>query len=155
MIEPGAAYTVKKMFHDEGIFSIRVITFGENTFLLEDLIKGVAESFIKEIREWWGVLFKYIRRWLPEDVDHERLVWIRCSGVPCHAWNDNFFEVISTTLGYFVNCDENTSAKLNMDVSRFNIRTRCVAVINEVLFVMINGLLFRIVLWRISLGKSN
>lgn len=39
-IEKGLAYNMKQLFHEEGIFTIRVTPMGANLCLLEDLVKG-------------------------------------------------------------------------------------------------------------------
>lgn len=49
--ELGSAYGMKKIFHEEGIFSVRVTPLGASTCLLEDLIDGEVASFIEDRRE--------------------------------------------------------------------------------------------------------
>lgn len=70
--EEGSTYSIK-------YFMMRVISMGANTCMLEDLIEGKVELFLEERKEWWGGMFKEIRRWTPEDVDHNRLTWVKCS----------------------------------------------------------------------------
>ncbi|XP_058755922.1 uncharacterized protein LOC131629137 [Vicia villosa] len=141
--EAGLAFNIKKAFHEEGIFSIMVTALGANMCVLEDLIEGEAERFIEERKVWWKVWFKEIIPWEPQDVDLERMAWIKCLGIPCHAWCNGFFETLASSLGTFIHCDDNTFTKLSMDVARLRIRTKCIAVINEIILVLINGLLFR------------
>lgn len=50
--EEGSAYSMKKLFHDEGIITIRVTIVGANSYLLEDLIEGDEESFLDERKYW-------------------------------------------------------------------------------------------------------
>lgn len=108
-------------------------------WLLEDLIEGKTVNFIEEHREWWSCWFKEIRKWEPKDIDTDRLSWIKYSGIPYHAWSTVFFEIISSMLGTFINCDYNTFTKLNMNMARVRILTSCMAVINETIPVKING----------------
>lgn len=89
-------------------------------------------------------MFKEIRGLLPEDIDHNILTWVKCSGIPCHAWNDTFFEHISATLGSFVHRDDNTKAKVTIDASRFRILTNCATATKENIQVLIDGTPFRI-----------
>lgn len=51
---PGLASSMKKLFHDEGEFTIRVTSLGASKFLLEDLMEGELSNFIEERREWWS-----------------------------------------------------------------------------------------------------
>lgn len=142
--DPGNLCNMKKVFHEEGIFSIRVTSLGVNLFLLEDLLEGETTTFVEEHREWWSSWFKEIRKWEPNDVDKERITWIKCSGIPCHFWNTICLETISSTSGTFINCDINTFTKLNMEVARIRIRPSCMAVINETIPMEISGLSFKI-----------
>lgn len=87
-------------------------------------------------------LFKEIRAWKHDDVDLERVTWIKCFGVPCHAWTTIFFEEISKTVGHYICSDDSTSRLDFLDVASFMIRTRCVIVINEALVVKINDNMF-------------
>lgn len=45
--ELGCAYGMKTVFHEEGIFFVRVTPLGASTCLLEDLIDGETASFLK------------------------------------------------------------------------------------------------------------
>ncbi|CAI8598784.1 unnamed protein product [Vicia faba] len=83
-LEPEMTYNMKRLFNDDGIFSIIVTPLGANFCLLEDLVDGI----------------------------------------PCHAWNAKFFELIFASLGTYVNCDVNTLIKLSLDVAIISIRTR-------------------------------
>lgn len=65
-------------------------------------------------------------------------------GVPCHAWNFNFFEMLVNRVGKYVCSDENTLKSDNMDVARFMVRKNCVKVLNETLLVRIDDELFSI-----------
>lgn len=142
--EAGVAFEIKRIFHEEGIFSIRVTTIGENMCLLEYLIDGEVEKNLEERKEWWKVWFLEVRHWVPQDVDLERLTWMICKGFPCHAWSNGFFQMISSTLGSFIECDESTFSKVRMDVARIRIGTRCTSVISNILPVSIDGVIFRI-----------
>lgn len=48
--DSGMAYEIKKLFLKEGIFTIRVTILGPNFCILEDLILGEVDIFIKERR---------------------------------------------------------------------------------------------------------
>lgn len=60
-------------------------------------------------------------------------------GIPCHAWNFEFFEMLAKMVGTHVCCDDNTLKPENMDIARFLVRTSRVEVLNEVIRVVIDG----------------
>lgn len=61
----------------------------------------------------------WIRQWNPSDVDKERVTWVRCFGVPMHAWNPYFFSKIVEHVGTYMYLDDNTE----IYVARVMIRT--------------------------------
>lgn len=89
-------------------------------------------------------LFNKIKPWETKDVDWERLIWIKCYGVPCHAWSEDFFEKLGLTYDVFMYVDEHTKDKDRLDVGRFVIKTTHHTVINEVVKVKIINKIFDI-----------
>lgn len=81
---------------------------GANLFLIEEEIDGAVKSLIEEEKEWIGRWFLKIKPWSPEVVDNERLTWINCYGVPCHAWSFEFFDFITCSWGKFASLDDDT-----------------------------------------------
>lgn len=77
-------------------------------------------------------------------LENERLVWVRCHGIPIHAWNNEFFAALARKFGTFLGVDENTRKKKSMDVARILIRTKCYDVFNMVVFANNNGSMFHI-----------
>ncbi|KAI5416291.1 hypothetical protein KIW84_041368 [Lathyrus oleraceus] len=116
---------MQEMFHFEGYFSVKVTPMGANLCLLEDLVDGEMKSLIEGGRYWLGKWFKEIRKWKSNDVDLERVMWLRCCGLPCHARNQRFFELVIAMLGVYICSGDNTSTKEKMDVARLMIRARC------------------------------
>lgn len=74
----------------------------------------------------------------------ERCVWLRCYGIPIHAWGTRFFEFLSALMGVFMHSDDITLAKIRMDAARIKIITRCSTFINEAFSVSINDVPFKI-----------
>lgn len=50
IMNPGLEIDLKKIFMEDGVFSIRVTMLGLNLCLLEELVGGEVESFIEERR---------------------------------------------------------------------------------------------------------
>lgn len=153
--EPGMALTMKGVFLEEGIFTIRLAALGPNKCLLEDLIEGETTNFIEERGDWWKVWFKEIKLCNENDEDLERITRINCIGIPCHTWSKEFFDSISSTLGVFLNSDDNTFSKVCMGATMLRIRTTYLQVINEIIPVKINSVIFRIFVKEDFLSSSN
>ncbi|XP_058775700.1 uncharacterized protein LOC131649953 [Vicia villosa] len=135
---PGSTYNIQGALHAEGHFSIKATQMGANLCLLEEMEEGDLVTLIREEPEWFGKWFSDIHPWTPEDVDNERLTWIRVCGLPCHAWKKEFFEFISKTVGVFVCIDEETKNHTKLDVARFLIRTKYLMNLNESINVGVN-----------------
>lgn len=127
----GMVMALKRIFLDEGIFTIRVTFMGPNLCILEELVKGEVEIFVEERRSWWERWFKSLNPWKPGDVDMERIVWHRISGIPCHVWGLRFFIMLVELRGSIIKCDEQILAKLNMEEARICIKTSTKDMIND------------------------
>lgn len=133
---------LKHHFHEEGLFSIRVTILGPNLCILEDLVSGEVESFIEDRRGWWEQSLSIIRPWDPSDVDTDIILWLRITGISCHAWGDKLFKVLAEIRGMFIKCDEQTMTRYKMDEARVCIKTGWKEVINDKVKVFIDGVPF-------------
>lgn len=50
------------------------------------------------------------------------MMWIKVFGVPCHAWNMDFFVNLANNLGSYICVDENTSSGKRNDTAWVLIR---------------------------------
>lgn len=138
---PGADIYLKKVFLEEGISYIRVTYLGPNLCILEDLVGGKVELFIKERRSWWEQWFTLIKPWEQTDIDREIMVWLNLIGVPCHAWDERLFTLLVETRGCFIKCDEETKLKLRMDEARINIK-KWMEKVDDTIKIVIEGVAF-------------
>lgn len=88
---------------------------GSNLVLLESLVEGEMEALIDEAQDWLATWFSDMRKWSPSEVDSERLTWVRCYGMPVHAWNKSFFKCVVFGTGEFVALDEDTEKRKALD----------------------------------------
>ncbi|XP_058775601.1 uncharacterized protein LOC131649870 [Vicia villosa] len=144
VVNPGMTYNIQTCFELEGYFSIKVTSLGANLCLLEEVKEGDIEALIREGEVCWKQWFSEIRKWKAEDIDEERVTWLRVFGVPCQAWSFEFFELLANRVGSYICAYEQTLKAINMDVERFMVRTWCSRVLNEVVKVHIDGVLFKI-----------
>ncbi|KAI5415173.1 hypothetical protein KIW84_040576 [Lathyrus oleraceus] len=141
---PGMAFSMQKIFQSEGYFDFSIKPLGPNLCIFEDVEEGAVEVFVDEGHNWWSKWFTSIARWKPGHVDEERLMWVRCIGIPCHVWTDDFFGVFAGLFGSFVRADCNTASRKVMDSARLLVRTRSRRWVNDMYQVKINGLVFDI-----------
>lgn len=141
---PGSTYSVQEWLSMQGVFSVKVTPMGANKVLMEEMEEGIISALVSDASEWIHQKFDDIRLWSPAEADNERVVWVRCHGVPIHAWNEEFFACLARKFGDFLGVDEATRKKTSMDIARIRIRTRSYYVFNMVVTVNINGSLFNV-----------
>lgn len=82
---PSMTYNIQEVFNTERYFTIKVTSLGENLCLTKEREEGELEVLVVEARDWLGQWYSHIREWRPEEVDNERVTWIRCYGIFFHA----------------------------------------------------------------------
>lgn len=95
----------------------------------------VFEDFVKDYEDLVESWFYDVRGWSPGAVAKERDTWVRCQGVPIHAWNHQFFEKIVSCLGHFVSLDSSTMNGKRYDVAIILLKTTSWETINRVIKV--------------------
>lgn len=124
-------YNIQERMHMEGLFTIKVTPYGVNLCLLEEVEEGEIKALVEEARGWFEQWFDETKEWTQDVVYNERLTWVRCYNVPCHAWSLEFFEfIISRTVKYICSDDE-TLKQTRMDVARILVRTKFSTILNE------------------------
>jgi len=112
------------------------------------LLKGENEmkinEAIKENKEWFEELFDTIIPWEEQFVAVDKLVWVRCRGLPLKLWNSDCFKHIVALLGTLVEIDEATLALEELEYARFKIRVSvgCEAKITS--YMKINEVLYQV-----------
>ncbi|KAL9315871.1 hypothetical protein ACSQ67_016872 [Phaseolus vulgaris] len=79
---------------------------------------------IKENKEWFEELFDTIIPWEEQFVAVDKLVWVRCEGLPPKLWNSDRFKHIVALSGTLVEIDEATLALEELEYARFKIEFR-------------------------------
>ncbi|XP_058759400.1 uncharacterized protein LOC131632679 [Vicia villosa] len=148
----GESYNIQTHMDMEGFFSIKVHPMGANLCLLEEMEEGIIKEPMDEGKWWWKQWFKNIRPWQTNDVDSERVMWVRLYGVPYQAWCSEFFEKIANFLGDYICVDDNTSAASNLDIARIMVRVPFNFVLKEQMVVSFDGENFSLVLREDTYG---
>ncbi|XP_029125646.1 uncharacterized protein LOC114915299 [Cajanus cajan] len=90
------------------------------------LITGLDEETIKErLHEEDGCLsmLHSIQKWSPDVAVGNRMVWVRCYGVPLQTWGVEVFSKIVSIHGSFIKLDDDTSNFHRLDYARILIQS--------------------------------
>ncbi|CAJ2661946.1 unnamed protein product [Trifolium pratense] len=109
---------------------------------MEEQEEGEHQALQADAKDWLEQWFSFIKPWETSAVDNERVSWVRVYGIPAHAWNVDFFDLICKAYGMFINADDGTMKKNTMDVARLMLRTKSHKVIDDVFEAIINGEIF-------------
>ncbi|CAL0332935.1 unnamed protein product [Lupinus luteus] len=58
--------------------------------------EGEIDTLLHDEQEWFDAQFSSICKWKPTDVAQDRFLWLRCFGVPLHAWEEKSVSVWSS-----------------------------------------------------------
>lgn len=80
---------MQEMFHSKIHFTIKITPLGANLCLMEENEDDKLKALVDSAPEWICEWFSEIRPWKSDDVDNDKMTWLRVFGVPCHAWCPN------------------------------------------------------------------
>ncbi|WJX76281.1 hypothetical protein P8452_59720 [Trifolium repens] len=126
----------------EGQNEVKATYMGGNMVLLQCSCERELLEVMKFNKQWWDCCFSKISPWKPRFVSECREIWIQIYGIPLHAWEEGTFKMVAGRFGVFVDFDEDTVAKLRMDVARVKLRTVRRETIDTVVQLKIQGELF-------------
>ncbi|GKV03082.1 hypothetical protein SLEP1_g15450 [Rubroshorea leprosula] len=135
---------LQERLYMEGLFSIKLRAMGAKFVLMDCDDKEELKELVESAKDWLGQWFVDVKPWSPQMVANERFVWLKCYGVPLHAWGPEFFISIANLWGNFITLDESTSSKKRFDVARILISTSETNQISKTLTYKINGHFYRI-----------
>ncbi|GKV42979.1 hypothetical protein SLEP1_g50328 [Rubroshorea leprosula] len=130
---------LQEKFFMEGYFSCKVRAMGGKLVLFEGGDKEEIKDLVEQASQWLGQWFSEVNPWNTSMVSRERFVWLRCQGVPAHAWRPDFFAAIGAVWGKFITLDDSTSLKKRLDIGRLLISTSAMEFISKVMNVKVNG----------------
>ncbi|CAL0306408.1 unnamed protein product [Lupinus luteus] len=128
----------------DGFFSVQLIPLGGRTVLLRAEEEGEMKALLCDECAWFENKFVAIRKWKPTDAVKGRFFWIRCFGVPLHAWEEIFFEKIALLFESFMSINDCTIFKKNLEYGRVFIASSSWSMVDKAIRVKINGVIFDI-----------
>ncbi|GAU27978.1 hypothetical protein TSUD_373730 [Trifolium subterraneum] len=143
---------VQQSFRDAGFTEFRLISLGGDKVLLHPCVEGDGMSISQEAEDFIGNFLEECSPWMKvSSVNYERGAWVRCYGVPLHAWNNIFFAELAETQGRFLDIDDCTVNKERLDYARMLIATSSLKEVNVIEKVLIDD---RVVPIRIIEDKN-
>ncbi|KAK6145750.1 hypothetical protein DH2020_019619 [Rehmannia glutinosa] len=141
---PNCAAFIQSTLSKGGFQSIRILKAGHNTIIMKADCKKDMEDLLKEEYQWFESWFEWIHPWDSRAYRTERRCWIKCFGIPIHAWEPRFFHKIAAALGSLIECDRHTTDKDRVDFARLLISTKESFPIIKSLNILVDGLLLEI-----------
>jgi hypothetical protein len=135
---------IRNTLYMEGFQDISVKEMGGGMVLLQCARIGVLEGMVKSRAEWLTYYFKEVRPWSPNLVASRRVVWVQVRGIPLHAWGEALFKSLAAKIGVFVDFDESTASGTKLDMARIKISTSHKGLIDTVVKISVQGVLFDI-----------
>ncbi|GLT88305.1 hypothetical protein SLE2022_063380 [Rubroshorea leprosula] len=133
---------LQENFFMEGVFFCNIRPMGGRLVLLEGKDHEDLKELVDTGKDWLGNWFEEVKPWTPTLVAKERFAWIRCQGLPPHAWKSETFQTFGRLWGTFITLDDSTINKKRFDAARFLITTPSTESISKSFTVKINGEFF-------------
>jgi hypothetical protein len=143
LVEDKEASLLQNNFRMNGFQSLRVTKMGYSQVLLWSDKRDEVKEVVGTVG-WWCSLFERVVPWLPELVSNTRVSWLRCHGVPTHAWGNDLFRALSFKYGRFIDVDEDTKTFRRCDVARVKVMTKEPKIIDSSMVIKVEGKRFEI-----------
>jgi len=122
-----------------------VFPLGGDKIFLQALNEQDFMSLFNKAFEFFNEYLYDCRPWSKDsDLLYERGAWVRCYGIPLHAWNIRFFALIASCKGRLLKVDECTVNKVRLEYARLFITTSSFNELNGVDDFYIDGSKFTI-----------
>jgi hypothetical protein len=129
---------IQQNFMLDGYQNLKVTPLGHLRVLISSLVEGQVKEVLGSVG-WWCSWFERIEEWSPNLVSNQRVVWLKCYGVPLHAWGNAIFRCVAFKFRLFADVDHETRNMLRGDMARIKIVTNKLSVIDFSMVVSVLG----------------
>jgi hypothetical protein len=143
LVEDKDAQSIQNNFCMDGFSNLQVCEMGYRKILLWSEKTEVVKEVLGTVG-WWCSLFEKVVPWSPELVSSERVAWLKCYGVPQHAWGVDLFRALAFKYGRFIEVDETTHQFKRCDYARVKVLTNESSAIDSVMAIKVLGRRFDI-----------
>ncbi|CAL0310742.1 unnamed protein product [Lupinus luteus] len=123
----------------EGFLTVEAQPLGGDLVLISLYEGEDLETFLIHAKQWISAVFSFFFPWSEELVVGFRDVWLRCYGLPLHAWNVALFEKLANHFGSLLPMEFDSALKLSFGPCWLRVRTNCCRVIDQTLVVRVDG----------------
>jgi hypothetical protein len=127
---------IQRNFTLDGYHNITVSPLGHLMVLLSSTVAGEVKEVVQTVG-WWCTWFDRFEEWSPDLVSSQRTTWLKCYGVPHHAWGGALFRAVAFKFGRFVEVDLPTKNMERWDMARIKIVTENTRTIDASMFVSV------------------
>jgi hypothetical protein len=131
-------HIIQNNFIMDGYSNLQVIPLGFMKVLLLSSVTREVEELVGSVG-WWSTVFDKFEVWSPEVTSNQRTTWLRCYGIPLHAWGEALFRTIGFKFGSFVEADLSTKNMVRGDLARIRITTDKMMVIDSSVSITVLG----------------
>ncbi|KAK2442363.1 zinc finger CCCH domain-containing protein [Trifolium repens] len=123
----------------------------------DDLLKQLQASFVGFLVEERDIvkvnegLVMEGYNWITATSMGGNMVWLRCRGVPLHAWDESLFRQIADRFGSFIEVDPYTANRSKLDIPRVKISLSKMESIDSVISILVMGKTYQV--WVVEEGE--
>jgi hypothetical protein len=121
----------------EGYGWITATFMGGNMVLLSSKTSQSIKEAVEGNVTWWEGWFRSILEWSLDLFSDRRAVWLRCRGIPLHAWDEQLFRMIVDSFGSFIELDPSTVNRSKLDFARVKISSSKMEFIDKVINISV------------------
>ncbi|KAK9076549.1 hypothetical protein SSX86_004883 [Deinandra increscens subsp. villosa] len=115
-------------------YSITIRYLGGKSMLLTFYTRSAAEEFLNE-KDVWKDYFEDLEIWKGQDIQYERVAWIRIHGIPIQLWNREVTDKYGGLFGEVVHNSEASVFRSSLAYDAIGIVVKSPTRINEVVEV--------------------
>ncbi|XP_057415291.1 uncharacterized protein LOC130710149 [Lotus japonicus] len=130
---------IQDAFLIEGHTTVQVKYMGDDLVLLSSSEDVNLGEILHETKGWLEEVVTNIRPWSPTIAPVNRVVWVRCTGLPLNMWNPECLGSVVLPVGDIVKVDEGTSSFSVLEFARVQVRTTSLESVSFARKIMING----------------
>jgi len=133
--------SLKESFVLGGFTHVSIRYLGESYVLLSCAEGEGLSKIITDNKAWFDDLFLTVIPWEDSFAMKDRLVWVRCRGIPLQMWCNQCFFSVGASVGEVVEIDEATEKKEKLEYARFRVKISLNSEVSVVKVFRINGVL--------------
>ncbi|KAI3767263.1 hypothetical protein L2E82_17353 [Cichorium intybus] len=134
---------IQTLVEDDGFSDTQVKYLGGLYVLIKFKVPRDATTFLQN-KETWMNWFKRLDRSENFDLRFERLIWLKITGLPVHAWCDKNFEKIASNYGKVISNENSFDSCLDLSFGKIGVLSAIRTKINEECMVYVDDGNFRI-----------